>query len=224
MQCNRCRNEPVLFQSSSGRNLCRDHFLNDFEARAKHVIRLNRWMRPGDHIVVPLGGDAASAALLLFLERLTAGRRDVRVSPLPCCAGQLVPDREEILQEAAEGIGATRIALPAGVGDIAASVLRDLLSGMREESPVYAGGPHPGGISSIRPFSRATTEEILLYARLQGIGGGEPAPLFSGDAFGEAVADLLEAFGREHPGALFAVANFGRDLAACRTGMREDDS
>jgi tRNA(Ile)-lysidine synthase TilS/MesJ len=58
------------------------HFIKDFEAKAKRAIRLHGWLRPGDHIAVVLSGDAAGAALLVFLVNLTANRRDIRLSAI----------------------------------------------------------------------------------------------------------------------------------------------
>jgi len=77
MQCDKCRNEAVLFQPYSGRHLCRRHLALNIEARAKHSIRSHHWMKTGDHIAIVLPGDKKSAALLLFLKKLTAGRRDI---------------------------------------------------------------------------------------------------------------------------------------------------
>ena len=85
MRCDKCRNEAVLFQAYSGRHLCGRHLVADIEARAKRSIRSHRWMSPGDHIAVVVSGDRKSAALLFFLKKLTAGRRDIRLSAVPAC-------------------------------------------------------------------------------------------------------------------------------------------
>ena len=85
MQCDKCRNEAVFFQSYSGRHLCGRHLALDIETRAKRSIRSHRWMSPGDHIAVVVSGDRKSAALLYFLKKLTADRRDIRLSAVPAC-------------------------------------------------------------------------------------------------------------------------------------------
>jgi tRNA(Ile)-lysidine synthase TilS/MesJ len=72
----------VIFQPYSGRHLCRDHLVSDIEARIKRDIRKNRWMQPGDHLAVALSGDTGSRALLAFFHRLTARRRDIRLSAI----------------------------------------------------------------------------------------------------------------------------------------------
>ncbi len=82
MQCDRCRREAIIFQPYSGKNLCKEHFLADAEAKAKRTIRSHQWLRPGDHIAVALSGDKKSSALLFFLKKLTGKRRDIRVSAI----------------------------------------------------------------------------------------------------------------------------------------------
>jgi len=82
MQCAACRRDAVVFQPYSGKYLCPVHFTKDFEAKAKRAIRKNRWLLPGDHTAVVLTGDAAQAALLVFLHKLIKDRRDVRLSAI----------------------------------------------------------------------------------------------------------------------------------------------
>jgi hypothetical protein len=90
MQCDKCRNETVLSQPYSGRHLCGRHLAADVEDRAKHAIRAHHWLTSGDHIVAAISGDRRGGALLCFLERLIAHRRDVRLSAIltgPAAAG-----------------------------------------------------------------------------------------------------------------------------------------
>jgi len=82
MQCDKCRRIAVLFQEYSGQHLCRQHFVADVEAKAKHEIRRNRWIIPGDHIAVALSGDDCSTAVLYFLKKLTINRRDIKISAI----------------------------------------------------------------------------------------------------------------------------------------------
>jgi len=77
MRCSKCRRPAVLFQRYSGLHLCRDHFIANFEAKAKRTIRENRWISPGDKIAVAFSGGKDSGALLLFLHSLLSRRRDV---------------------------------------------------------------------------------------------------------------------------------------------------
>jgi uncharacterized protein (TIGR00269 family) len=100
MQCNKCRRDAILFQEYSGQHLCKYHVEADVEAKAKYEIRRNRWMVPGDHIAVALSGGKNSSALLYFLKKLTADRRDISLSAItidegiagysdPMCAVQI---------------------------------------------------------------------------------------------------------------------------------------
>lgn len=82
MQCDKCGCEAVIFQPYSGRHLCREHVIADIESRIKHDIRANKWMRPGDHLAVALSGNKSSRTLLSFFHKLTARRRDIRLSAI----------------------------------------------------------------------------------------------------------------------------------------------
>jgi hypothetical protein len=216
MRCNRCRDEPVIFQPYSGRHLCRDHFIADVEIRAKRAIRQYRWMRPGDRIAVPLTGDPASRSLLLFLQRLTAGRRDVSVSALDCNGTPSQYPHAIDPEQVAIRCGATRLALPASVDDMAVSVLGDFLRGCKGELPLYAEPGRQDGVPAFRiyPFCQIPEDEILLYASLQGIVPA-PHPVTRG-ASGDGVRAMLDGFTGAHPGTKYAVANLGRELAGCR--------
>ena len=87
MQCSKCARTAIVFQAYSGQHLCLQHFTADVEAKAKHEIRRNHWLRSGDHIAVGLSGDACSSALLYFLKKLTLNRRDIRISAISIDAG-----------------------------------------------------------------------------------------------------------------------------------------
>jgi len=82
MQCDVCHREAVICQPYSGKHLCPVHFTKDFESKAKRTIRSHQWLHPQDQIAVVLGADALSTALLLFLTKLTANRRDIRISAI----------------------------------------------------------------------------------------------------------------------------------------------
>ncbi|MCX6693769.1 MAG: tRNA(Ile)-lysidine synthase [Methanomicrobiales archaeon] len=95
MRCDKCRREAILFQRYSGLHLCRDHFLSDFEAKAKRAIRNYRWVSPGDRIGVAMSGGKDSSALFSFLHHLFEGRRDISLIGLTIdegIAGYRKPD------------------------------------------------------------------------------------------------------------------------------------
>ncbi|NLA37998.1 MAG: TIGR00269 family protein [Methanomicrobiales archaeon] len=79
MQCSKCRRDAIIYQRYSGLHLCEQHFIRDFEAKAKRAIREHRWIESGDRVAVALSGGKDSSALLFFLHRLLSKRRDVRL-------------------------------------------------------------------------------------------------------------------------------------------------
>ena len=78
--CSRCRRPAVIVQQYSGLSLCEEHLRRDLETKAKRLIRQHHWVRPGGSIAVALSGRVVSGALLLFLQRLLADRRDLTLS------------------------------------------------------------------------------------------------------------------------------------------------
>lgn len=82
MQCTKCGSEAVLYQQYSGLHLCRHHFFDDFEAKAKRAIRRNSWICPKDHVAVVLTGSPSGSALLHFLYTLLHRRKDIRLSAI----------------------------------------------------------------------------------------------------------------------------------------------
>jgi tRNA(Ile)-lysidine synthase TilS/MesJ len=87
MQCSKCPRDAIVFQRYSGLHLCSQHCIADVEAKAKKMIRAEGWLRPGDHIAVLLTGDQSSSALLYFLKKLTAERRDIRITAISITVG-----------------------------------------------------------------------------------------------------------------------------------------
>jgi Predicted ATPase of the PP-loop superfamily implicated in cell cycle control len=141
MQCVACRREAVVFQPYSGKHLCPVHFTKDFEAKAKRAIRKNRWLLPGDHTAVVLTGDAAEAALLAFLHKLTKDRRDVKLSAIVIDegagdAGRAVAEQygvEVFPGSFAERYGTTRTEIIRAEGDDAARVCQVLAGDLAAE-------------------------------------------------------------------------------------------
>ncbi len=82
MQCSKCHRDAIVFQPYSGLQLCDQHLIADIEAKAKKMIRAHGRLEPGDHIAVLLSGSRIDNALLWFLKKLTAQRRDIRISAI----------------------------------------------------------------------------------------------------------------------------------------------
>ena len=231
MQCDKCRDDAVLFQSYSGRHLCGRHLAADIEVRAKRSIRAHRWMSSGDHIAVVISGDKKSGALLSFMKKLTADRRDIRLSAMPSggavsgksarsaalkvaallripCLGALSPDGS--LATAQESI--TKIAQGLSLDDIAQGVLAQFLFG-------DAGRlvhPWPTGSSPfpvICPFIAVPSEELDLYWDCQGTGIDLVPGTPSREGLQKDINAFLEEYSPRHPATKFALLHLWEQLS-----------
>lgn len=226
MQCDKCRNEAVLFQPSSGRNLCGRHLAADIEVRAKRAIRSHRWMKTGDHIAVIRTGDRKSAALLIFLKKLIAGRRDIRIITLKAgrdetdeCCPSAVPEFagfSGIQEPGGHGTTSadrpTKIALAVTLDDIASEVLVRFLFG-NAENLIHPPQAPEGGIAVICPFIAIPSEDLDRYLDYQETGiGPAPCPPPQGPLFRE-VETLFRDFYHRHPATRFALLNLAEELS-----------
>jgi tRNA(Ile)-lysidine synthase TilS/MesJ len=207
MLCSVCRNEAVIFQPCSGRHLCREHFIHDFEARVKRIIRQHQGMRPGDRIAVCLTGDGFGEALLSILEKLTGRRRNLVVEGIP------VSDTGADCIKRAGAEGYTKIALATPLEDTAASVLSGILRGAAD--PYHARYAGCSTLPVISPFCHIPAREIALYGRTQGVVGSSVPEREMADPFLAEVKLLLTTYAERHPGAMYAVVNLGEALATC---------
>jgi len=210
MQCSKCRNESIVYQPYSGQYLCQDHFIDDLEAKVKRAIRVHQWLRPGDHIGVPLAGDSAGKALLFFLDKLTENRRDIRVSAIPACEGIA-----EYLERARDS-GITKIAIATTLEDAAASALTDILQG-NVRKHILPGDNAVSTLPLITPLCHIPAEEIAVYARVHGITEEKlPCPQ-ENDPFYTDVKAMLIDHSKRHPATLHAVLNLSESPAlTCR--------
>jgi hypothetical protein len=231
MQCDKCRNKAVFFQPSSGRHLCGRHLATDIGTRAKRAIRLHHWIKTGDHIAVVLSGDKKSAALLLFLQRLVADRRDIRLSAVPAGDKGADGDGRSAALRVAESLGVpcirmprprrpgptgknrvTKIALAFTLDDIARVVMVQFLTANVEKlvHPPVAG---KGGIPVICPFIAIPYDELEIYWDCEGIKiellPCMPVP----DPLSRDVEALLWDYHRHHPATWFAIMNLAEDLS-----------
>ncbi len=230
MRCDKCRDDAVYFQAFSGRYLCGRHLVLDIENRAKHSIRSHLWMSPGDHIAVHISGDRKSAALLFFLKKLTADRRDIRLSAVCTCRGSGMEGGPSAAITVAEslriplsetphtgGTGTaaqekvTKVALAISLDDIAQGVLGEFLFG-------NAGRfvhPRPSGSSLatvICPFIAVPSDELDLYWHCQGTGIDlEPSTLHR-KVLQKDTAAFLEEYSHRHPATKFALLHLWEQL------------
>jgi hypothetical protein len=231
MQCDKCRDDSVYFQAYSGRYLCGRHLVLDIENRAKHSIRSHRWMSPGDHIAVPVSGDRKSAALLFFLKKLTADRRDIQLSAVPACRGSGMGGAPSAAITVAESLRIpwSEIPLPGGTGTAAqekvtkvalAISLDDIAQGILGEFLFRNAGrfvhPRPSGSSRatvICPFITVPSDELNLYWDCQGTGidlasGTPPRKSLQKDTVA-----FLEEYSHRHPATKFALLHLWEQLS-----------
>lgn len=231
MLCDKCRNEAIFFQPYSGRHLCGRHLVLDIEARAKRSIRSHRWMRSGDHIAAVIYGDRKSAALLFFLQKLTADRRDIRLSALPVFEEETGASGKAAARKAAEllkipctempesgepvtatGDIITKIALAISLDDIAQGVLGEFLFGdvNRLIHPLPHGWTR---IPVICPFITIPSEELDLYWEIVGAGIDLPPVTQRDNILLQDTGALLEAYCRRHPATKYAMLHLAEQLS-----------
>jgi tRNA(Ile)-lysidine synthase TilS/MesJ len=231
MRCDKCRNEAVFFQSYSGRHLCGRHLALDIEARAKRTIRSHRWMMPKDHIAVMLSGDKKSAALLFFLKKLLAGRRDIRLSAVPASEGETYRSDLSAIRRIAEllriplneitasgdhGTAAhdrpTKIALALTLDDIAREVLVRFLFG-NTETLVHPPQAETDGVPVICPFIAVPAEELEFYWDSQETGFNPVSCPPRQDPLKREMETLFRDFQCRHPATRFALMNLAEELS-----------
>jgi len=203
--CSKCRQEAVIFQPYSGQHLCRDHFILDFETKAKREIRRNHWMGPGDHIAVLLTGAGAEHALLSFFRRLAGARSDIRITGIPAgTAADLTP----VIRD----MKVTKIASPVSLEEVSARVLVSFLKGRIPTTGIPDPGCH-GTVPCITPFSHIPAEEVRAYARFLGAWEETILPSHTSDSLYGDVTALMADYTARHPAAPHAVLNLYEALS-----------
>ena len=205
MQCSKCRKDALVFQPYSGQHLCRDHFIIDFEAKAKRTIRKNCWMRPGDHIAVVLTGSAADGALLYFFEKLAGKRRDIRFE------GVMLQGALSSFIRNARNADYTKIALATSLEEASAALLTGIVRG--QAGVLF--GKKSEDVPVITPFCHIPAEEVMTYAEIHGIAGTPPPVQREDDTLYSDIAKLLAGYSGRHPGAPYAILNLKEELE-CR--------
>jgi hypothetical protein len=230
MQCDKCKNEAIFFQSYSGRHLCGRHLVLDIEVRAKRSIRSHRWMHTGDHIAVVVSGDRKSAALLCFLKKLTADRRDIRLSAVPAREEDAATGGVSAATMLAESLGipciemplpgdsgavangnVTRVARAISLDDIAQDVLDQFLFGNADRlvHPVSGNG---NPLPVICPFIAIPSDELDIYAEIETEGLGFPPVTSPRNNMPSEITALLQGYYQRHPATKFALLHLAEQL------------
>ena len=220
-QCSRCRREAVARQPYSGRALCADHLVRDVESRARRTIRQQAGVRSGARIGVLVGAGPFGAALLAFVQRQFAPRRDVTL--LALVPGDTIPAwlpgevesaavGPEKPEEAAARLGITVLVLPVTLEERAVEILDAVLEG---RPAALAAPPRSGRVRTVRPFEHVPGAELRLYLAALGSPGPDGEPPGPADSF---VADELAAHTVDHPSAPFALVRLADSLAALVAG------
>jgi hypothetical protein len=225
-RCSRCSRPAVAHQPYSGRALCAEHLVRDVESRARRALRQQAGLRHGDRIGALVPAGPHGAALLAFVSRQFAARRDLSlVALVPGGQSHALPEGleaaaigDEEPRVAAGRLGCSLLALPATLEERAADVLEAVLSG----KPAALAGPAAGnGPRLVRPFEHVPGLELRLY--LAALAGEPPAPVppSSAGPFEAFVADELARHTADHPSAPFALVRLADTLATLVAGERD---
>jgi hypothetical protein len=225
-KCSRCRRDAVARQPYSGRALCADHLVRDVESRAKRALRQQAGLRRGDRVGVLAPGGPHGDALLAFVARQFAARRDLSlVALVPGTAAP--PALPEGLEAAAIGneepesaavrLGCSLLVLPVTLEERAADVLGAVLAGRPATLAVPEGR---GRLRTVRPFEHVPGLELRLYlAALTGVPPA-PEPPSTAGPFEAFVADELARHTTDHPSGPFALVRLADTLATLVSGER----
>jgi tRNA(Ile)-lysidine synthase TilS/MesJ len=189
-------------------------------------------MRPGDHIAVVLSGDRKSAALLSFLKKLTAGRRDVRLSAVPLCEDDTGEGNNSSAMRVAESLqvrcikmpaprdygtamfgNITKIAVAVSLDDIAQSVLWQFLFGNADRL-MHPPPAERYRIPVICPFIAVPSEELDRYWESEGTGIDCLPTTSCHDIVLEEIRAMLEDFSLRHPATRYTLLRVAEDLSS----------
>jgi hypothetical protein len=207
MKCRKCNREAILYQPYSGQHLCREHAILDIETKAKRTIRQQRGMQPGDHIAVILNGNSAENALLFFLRKLTQKRRDIQVSPISS-------GTTDGYNDVGGNVRITVIASATMLEDASATALRGILRG--DPGNCLSGYPAGRAFCVITPFCHIPSEEIALYARINGLNAEKTPGNKEDDPLLADVKRMLVDYTARHPAAPHAILNICEVLGTAR--------
>jgi uncharacterized protein (TIGR00269 family) len=74
MKCSKCDSVAIMSRRYSGRHLCADHFIEEFEQIVSKTLHKGKMIEDGDRIAVAVSGGKDSTALLYVLDKILADR------------------------------------------------------------------------------------------------------------------------------------------------------
>jgi uncharacterized protein (TIGR00269 family) len=98
-RCDTCGEPAVYRERTTGRHLCRDHFIADVEGRVLATIRSRNLIAPGDHVAIALSGGKDSTALMMILTRVLLSLGSVRLTAITIDEG-IAGYREDTVRSA----------------------------------------------------------------------------------------------------------------------------
>ncbi|MCL2863536.1 MAG: TIGR00269 family protein [Methanimicrococcus sp.] len=79
IKCRKCSTPSIIYQPYSGLHLCKKHFFEDVERKAKLTVRQRYPVKKNDVIAVALSGGKDSSAVLFLMHKIFGERPDIRI-------------------------------------------------------------------------------------------------------------------------------------------------
>jgi len=79
IKCRKCSTPSIIYQPYSGLHLCKKHFFEDVERKAKLTMRQRYPVKKNDVIAVAFSGGKDSSAALLLMHKIFGERPDIRI-------------------------------------------------------------------------------------------------------------------------------------------------
>ncbi|MBZ3936365.1 TIGR00269 family protein [Methanimicrococcus blatticola] len=78
-KCRKCSTPAIIYQPYSGLHLCKKHFFEDVERKAKLTMRQRYPVKKNDVIAVGFSGGKDSSVSLLLMHKIFGNRPDIRI-------------------------------------------------------------------------------------------------------------------------------------------------
>ena len=78
-KCKKCSTPAIIYQPYSGLHLCRKHFFEDVERKAKLTMRQRYPVKKNETIAVALSGGKDSSVSLLLMHKIFGNRPDIKI-------------------------------------------------------------------------------------------------------------------------------------------------